>query len=476
MMRICLIFEGSYPFTVGGVSSWAQGFIQHFPEDEFILWTIGDLESRRRKYRYVLPENVVEVNEYFLDTPLKKRLKRAANPHLSVEDKEIIKAFFECGDPDWVALQEIFNQNQMDPVKFFMSSDFLNIVKEISRENFPFIGFSDLFWTIRSMFLPMLYLIHEPMPEADLYHSASTGYAGVLGGLASQKYDRPYVVTEHGIYNREREEEILRSEWVPVHFKEYWISMFYMFSRFAYQTAQKVTSLYGGASTIQQEFGCPVDKLEIVSNGTRLKKFTKVPEKKSNGWIDIGAIVRIAPIKDLKTLLYTFSRLKQEIPETRLHVLGGVDDEEYYQECLALVEFLGLADVTFAGYVNIAEYMARLDFTVLTSISEGQPLALIESMAAKRPVIATNVGACKELIEGGEGDTLGDAGFCVPPMDQNSLLKAMLEMCRNVKKRKGMGAIAQARAEANYKESQMVENYQRVYEKAIRRWQESDLN
>ena len=475
-MRICLIFEGSYPFTIGGVSNWAQGFIRHFPDDEFVLWTIGDLETRRRKYLYELPENVVEVNEYFLDTALKQRLKRTANPRISELQKEVIREFFRCGDPDWIALQEIFNQKRMDPVKFFMSSDFLEIVKDISREKFPFIGFSDLFWTVRSMFLPLLYLIHQPMPEAELYHSASTGYAGVLGGLASQKYSSPYVLTEHGIYTREREEEILRSDWTPIHFKEYWISMFYMYSRFAYQAAQKVTSLFGGASSIQQELGCPREKTEVVSNGVKLDHFRAVPEKKANGTIDIGAVVRVAPIKDLKTLLYTFSRLKQEIPEAHLHILGGIDDEDYYQECLALIEFLEVTDVVFTGYVNIIEYMARLDFTVLTSISEGQPLALIESMAAKRPVIATNVGACRELIEGGKGDSLGSAGYCVPPMDQTGLLRAMVELCRNVKKRERMGQVGQTRAVSYYQESQMVTNYRDVYEKAIAQWQALDLN
>jgi len=471
-MRICLVFEGSYPFTIGGVSNWAQGYIQHFPDDEFVLWTIGDLESRRRKYLYELPENVVEINEYFLDTALNKRLKSAANPHLTEPEKEVVKEFFRCGNPEWGALMDIFFKKRMDPVKFFMSSDFLEIVKDISREKFPFIGFSDLFWTVRSMFLPMLYLIHQPMPEADLYHSASTGYAGVLAGLASQRYDRPYILTEHGIYTREREEEILRSDWTPLHFKEYWISMFYMYSRFAYQAAQQVTSLFSGASSIQQELGCPIEKASVVSNGIKLSSFTKVPEKSPNGWIDIGAIVRVAPIKDLKTLLYTFSRLKHEIPGTRLHILGGIDDEDYYQECQALIDFLGLGDVTFTGYVNIHEYMASLDFTVLTSISEGQPLALIESMAAKRPVVATNVGACRELIEGGAGDTLGLAGYCVPPMDQTGLLRAMVDLCRNANKRNQMGKVGQIRAEAYYKESQMIANYKRVYKKAIERWQE----
>ena len=53
-----------------------------------------------------------------------------------------------------------------------------------------------------------------PPPEADVYHSISTGYGGILATLGSLTYDKPLFLTEHGIYTREREEELLRAKWV----------------------------------------------------------------------------------------------------------------------------------------------------------------------------------------------------------------------------------------------------------------------
>ncbi len=57
--------------------------------------------------------------------------------------------------------------------------------------------------------------------------------------------------------------------------------------------------------------------------------------KEPDGWIDIGAVVRLAPIKDIKTMLYSFYELAQQVPNVRLHIMGGIDDQEYADECLA---------------------------------------------------------------------------------------------------------------------------------------------
>ena len=90
------------------------------------------------------------------------------------------------------------------------------------------------------------------------------------------------------------------------------------------------------------------------------------------------------------------------------------------------VESLGMTDkIIFTGRVNIIEYFEKLDFTLLTSISEGQPLSVLESFAARRPCVTTDVGCCNELLDGGPNDTLGKAGYFVPPMQREKLADAM---------------------------------------------------
>lgn len=105
-------------------------------------------------------------------------------------------------------------------------------------------------------------------------------------------------------------------------------------------------------------------------------------------------------------MIYAFFELHERLPKVRLHIMGGVDDEEYGAECHALVDTLGVRDLIFTGRVNVVEYMEKLDFTILTSISEGQPLSVLESLAARRPCVTTEVGCCRELLEGARVTTL----------------------------------------------------------------------
>ena len=441
------------------------------PEHKFIIWAVGDKEEKRGKYLVDIPSNVVEIHEAFLDTALTQRVRKNSNVKLSPSQYEAVSQLVRCENPDLKILLDTFEENEINPVELFMSEAFLEIVKEISRERFQFVGFTDLFWTTRSMFLPLLYLVGNAMPQADLYHSCSTGYAGVLGAFAAKKYDKPYVVTEHGIYTREREEEILRSDWVPSHFKEYWISMFNMFSRFAYQEAQQVTCLFQRAATIQEDLGCPSEKISVIGNGIKVDEFKNVARKVEDGWIDICAIVRIAPIKDIKTMLYSFSQLKQEMSKARLHILGAIDDKEYYEECLSLIDYLDLKDVIFPGFVDIKKYLEKIDFTILTSLSEGQPYAIIESMAAGLPLVSTDVGSCRELIEGDDRDRFGLAGFYVTPMHQSEMLEALLEMSENIKMRASMSEVGRQRTKAFYNLDGMIRNYQETYQKATDIWQ-----
>ena len=109
--------------------------------------------------------------------------------------------------------------------------------------------------------------------------------------------------------------------------------------------------------------------------------------------------------------------------------------------------------------------MLAVDFVLLTSLSEGQPLAVLEGMAAGRPAVTTDVGCCRELLEG-LGDGLGSAGYCVPPMHQSALAEAMLSMCAGREERLRMGSAGQSRVRANYRHDQMLSRYEALFEEA----------
>ena len=80
-------------------------------------------------------------------------------------------------------------------------------------------------------------------------------------------------MTEHGIYTREREEEILRAKWISPYFKQQWINMFYMLSHCAYYRADSVTSLFQRYADIQTELGCDPRHQKVISNGIHVERF-----------------------------------------------------------------------------------------------------------------------------------------------------------------------------------------------------------
>lgn len=475
-MRICMILEGCYPYVRGGLSSWMHNYIMAMPEHEFVLWIIGAESAQKGKYKYVLPANVVQINEVFLDDAL--NLPVVKNEKLHFTDREI-KAHHDiiaCTSPDWDALFRIYNIRKINLHSYLMSEEFLDCILGLCRKEYPYISFAELFHTIRSMLLPMFYLMSQEIPEADVYHSTATGYGGLLGAMAGRLKHKPFLITEHGIYSREREEELLRAAWVPPYFKKMWIALFYMLARVGYDNAISVTALYARANRIQTDLGCDKSKLRVISNGIRVEQFKDIPIKRPDQWVDIGGIVRIHPIKDIKTMIYSFFELKARVPNVRLHILGDTDDEEYRSECVSLIEQLNVKDLALVGNVDVIKYMEQLDFTILTSISEAQPLSILESLAAGRPCIATDVGCCREIIEGTGIDRLGSAGICTLPMHPQAIASAMEFLCTRDKARLQMGQIGKKRISSHFTHGEMIKNYLDNYTEVFRKWPASDLN
>ncbi len=462
-MRVCLILEGSYPYVHGGVSTWMHEYLQAMPDYEFVLWVIGAKEEDKGKFVYELPANVVEVHEVFLDSALRLKGDAGRKVRFTQEEEAAADKLMNCDKPDWDVLFRLFQEKKVNPVNFLMSEAFLNVLRELCKAEYPYVAYAQAFHTIRSMLLPVFYLCEQKVPEADYYHAICTGYAGLLGGLAVYKTGKKLLLTEHGIYSREREEEIIRAQWVIPDFKRHWIKFFYMLSDLAYKRATTVTSLFLNASKTQIDLGADASKCRVISNGIHYEKFCDIPLKKEDGIVDIGAVIRFAPIKDVKTLLYAFYELSQRNPNVRLHVLGGIDDEEYYDECVEIKENLNLQNVIFTGRVDVTKYMEKLDVTILTSLSEGQPLSVLESFAARRPCVTTDVGCCKELLDGASGDYLGTAGFIAPPMDRTGLANALERLCESREKRIAMGEIGQKRVEKNYKHATMMNKYREMY-------------
>lgn len=466
-MRICIVAEGCYPYVVGGVSSWVNSMIKTFPDYQYTVLSIVANRSFRGKFVYDLPENIVEVHELYLEDYDFRGTQSNKMRKIKMTDTEFeaIKSLLINQKVDWDTLFHFFGENDFSLNDLLMGPQFLQAVKDCYRIRYPEVVFSDFLWTMRSMYLPLFLTLKMKLPKADLYHCVATGYAGVLGAMAKQKYGCGLLISEHGIYTREREEELIRAKWVEGIYKNIWIEQFRKMSQLAYDRADKVTSLYEHARELQIELGCPKEKTQVTPNGvdpSRFENLVVLPEMKDDK-VHVGAILRVTPIKDVKTMIRAFAYAKKKAPSLKLWIMGPTDeDEEYAKECFAMVDLMEIDDIVFTGRVNVSEYMGGLDMTILTSISEGQPLTILESYAAHKPVIATDVGNCRGLIYG-EDDDFGEAGILTHIMNVEEIADAMVQLATHPNRRKRMGESGYKRLMRKYKVVDMQKTYEQIY-------------
>lgn len=458
--------EGCYPYVVGGVSSWIHNLINLFPNVEFVVLAILANRDISGKFVYELPKNVTELHELYLDDcEWQKRSKKVRKSSLNHDDYNALRGLVLNQKVQWDKLFDLFRDSKLSIEDILMGEDFYNIVLDCYNLKYPQIVFSDFLWTMRSIYLPLFFTLKMEIPRADLYHCIVTGYAGILGAMAKHFFGSRLMVSEHGIYTREREEELIKAEWVKDIYKNIWIDQFMKMSNLAYSCADLVTGLYERARTLQIELGCPPQKTVITPNGVNVDNYRDIPGKTEDdlNYINIGAILRVTPIKDVKTMIQAFGYAKRKNDKLKLWIMGPEDeDREYAQECFDLVEMMQIPDVVFTGRINVVDYIGRMDFTILTSISEGQPLTILESFAAHKPIIATDVGNCSGLIYG-EDDGFGEAGILTHIMNVDEISNAILTLARDEKLRARMGDVGYKRVMSKYKISDMHETYEKIY-------------
>lgn len=470
-MRICIISEGCYPYTVGGVSGWVHSMIQTFPKQEFVLLSIIASREQSGKFLYELPENVTEVHELYLEDADWGSVNKLHKSRLKKKEYYALRSLLLDQDVEWTVLFDYFSENDVSINQLLMGEDFYHAVEDCYNLQYPDIVFSDFLWTMRSMYLPLFLALSMKVPKADVYHAVSTGYAGILGSMGKHFHNGQFIISEHGIYTREREEELIKAEWVQRTYKKIWISQFKKMSKVAYDTADVVTGLYKHACELQEELGCPKEKILITPNGIDYRRFENLPTVKpeNEGYIHIGAVIRVAPIKDVKTMIQAFAYAKKRCPRLKLWIMGPYDEEpEYAAECFKMAEQLEIADMEFTGRINVTDYLGWMDMTILTSISEGQPLTILESFAAHLPVIATDVGNCRGLLYG-EDDDFGKAGILTHIMNIDEIASAMVYMAENPEICRQMANAGYRRLMRKYKIEDMKKTYEGIYKDAAER-------
>jgi glycosyltransferase involved in cell wall biosynthesis len=167
-------------------------------------------------------------------------------------------------------------------------------------------------------------------------------------------------------------------------------------------------------------------------------------------------VARLDYLKDHATAVRTLDRLARQVPRARLVLVGDGPERSAIE---ARVGELGLGErVRFLGLrKDVARLLHGADAFLLTSVSEGIPLTVIEAMAAGLPVVATDVGGLREVVAD------GTTGLLAPAGDDAALAERLVCLADDPDLRHWMGAAGRARAKRHFDEPRMAADYARLY-------------
>ncbi len=498
MDNVCLLLEGTYPYVSGGVSACVHQLIQMLPKIGFHLVYIGASSKEMLTPKYKIPSNVVGLQEVFLFDDVspkllgKKEFTKRERGALDFLHGEIHRATSQHGTAAAVntaycvdALQTLFPSYDENKVfrhfsSFAMWSQLVTEYEALGGQ----VPFIDFFYTWRSAHIPLYKILAYRYPRAEVYHALCTGYAGLAGVAASVQHSSPLFITEHGIYAHERAIEIAEADWFTTGhrtlndeatevIRRWWIDMFLNLSRVAYAFASEIITLYEGNRKREIKDGAHPERTKIIPNGISLR--FKGLRRKNPSWAGaatksvfrLGFVGRVVAIKDVKTLIKAVRTIVEEYPHVICRIIGPTDEEkEYFDQCSELVKVLGLEKtLIFEGKKNVIEVYPELDCVLLTSISEAQPLVLLEANLAGVPAVATRVGSCDDILNGyEEGDKLlGPSGLIAPIADPEAIAAQVLRLIEEPELWEQMSLAGIERVTSFYDERILISKYDLLY-------------
>jgi L-malate glycosyltransferase len=182
----------------------------------------------------------------------------------------------------------------------------------------------------------------------------------------------------------------------------------------------------------------------------------------------VAMVSRLNPLKGVEDFLAAAARVADRFEQARFLIIGDngtTDGRDYRRELERHVARLGLQGrVVFTGFrLDVPRLLAEVAVCVHPSLSEGLPNAVLESMAAGVPVVATRVGGSPELVRDGV------TGFLVPPQDPAALAKAIDELLSEPDRARRLGQAGRRRVAEHFSLERMVKDTERLYESLLTR-------
>jgi glycosyltransferase involved in cell wall biosynthesis len=284
-------------------------------------------------------------------------------------------------------------------------------------------------------------LLHCYLPEANFFGAIAGRIAGVPVRLISKRSLEPHKGLKRILLCR------LADAWadaVLVNSKEVW--------RYAVEVER-----------------CKEEKLRLLLNGIDIERYKEPSTNEFNPQTPVvGTVLRLERIKGPEFFVAAANRILAEIPEARFVVVGDGRQRPSLEHNDGVLK---LGDrISFLGQRNdVHDILPTFSVFLLPSLVEGMSMALLEALAAARPIVATRVGGNKDLIRDGEN------GLLVPPGDPGEMARAALKLLRYPEWAKRLGQSARTEILNHHSVDQMVQKLEGIYEELLAPIQKRNL-
>jgi glycosyltransferase involved in cell wall biosynthesis len=275
-----------------------------------------------------------------------------------------------------------------------------------------------------------------------------------FGSLAAKLAGVPHVITRHVALSHHL-------------ISEYRRRLYMGFDNRALKSATKIITV---SKIVEDDLvlnqGIDRSKIVTIYNGVDLERFSKVtPQTKvrirEEFGIDsrnqvVGMIAQLTNWKGIPYFLRAIPSILKRYPNVAFLIVGDGGERKNLE---IMAEKVGIApSVIFTGFRrDIPELISIMDISVLSSLREGLPNVLIESMAMRKPIVATDVGGVSELVINNK------TGFLIPPRDSTKLCDAIIKLLEDKEKAEKFGAAGREFAEQKFSLTQMVNKYENLY-------------
>lgn len=471
-VRILLTTEGTYPYTGGGVSTWARSLVEGLPHHEFAVAAIT--ANPPPAPREQLPPNVaalavplwgIELLEEHL--PNRSGLRRRRRTTSAAVGSRFLPAlevlFDQClvADGDAAQVAECLAEMAMfaagyDLRRAMQDERVWGLLHErlVANPLYRHVRLSEAIDLARSLYRYFVPLA-VPVPDVDVVHASAAALCVLPAFAAKLRHGIPLVLTEHGIYMRERVLELIHRD-VSLLRKVMFSNLYRAIARAAYHVADRVAPVCEYNVRWERELGVDPSKVRVIYNGVDPARFAPVRARESRPtlvWVG-----RIQPLKDLLTLIRAVAMVRRSVRDVVCRLYGPETDLEYAAECRDAVAGAGLRDVVhFEGPVTDPQTAyGRADVVVLSSMSEGFPYTVVEAMMCARPVVATDVGGVAEALD--------DRSLLAEPQNAASLARVLVDQLQaSPRARDALGRRLRRRALANFDMERFLRGYDALY-------------